>query len=575
MPYFMPTEEIEQQPILGHSKCFICKSYFPDDQEKRNQHLAQHPDRVFMITLPVDTYCFNIEEAIAQFAKLGINRTELAQKVKDCNLIKFPTNLKGYSCNICKVLDTNKKKEFMIHVKEECNVVAKEERLKHLVCFCRGCHVKFPNEFDLEIHSKQGGCWPSMMTVNRIYDRNTTTSTPSQKEKATLNKERMIKIKQEKVERFNQIQIKRERFEEAQFQQQDTSNFFNSYEMENGTPDSNFSVPSTPVLQNILQSVQSNNSGFSPHPPPPSAMHAPRIKTEAQAYQPFQHDVEPSPVYSPIRDSSISSSTNASHPFSHSRYSKSPSLPSPSNRTPFPMRMDPSSSISARRSPSVASSFSTRRSPSADSIISFVSEPRNPKQVSTVNCQRSSCLWIDPHTPECPKLSIMNKCSSSTCEWGDSHRNYPLCKNLSFYCNCKKVANGVYKYYDHIKQVKTIPNQVSGPRDDSVQEKKNVVMRLLYISKSTELKDPRLSLSGYPSSQKIPARSFRGKKGSKKGWTEDNVICTWSGASMVVVTAAGNPHIVSDHDDSDIELWEEGITRPSECRDSSQEREVW
>ena len=69
-------------------------------------------------------------------AMFGISRTEL-QKVKDCNLIKLPTYLKGFSCDICKILDTNSEKEFMIYVKEEW--------AQHLVCFCRGCqcHARF------------------------------------------------------------------------------------------------------------------------------------------------------------------------------------------------------------------------------------------------------------------------------------------------------------------------------------------------------------------------------------------------------------------------------------------------
>ena len=81
-------------------------------------------------------------------------------------------------------------------------------------------------------------------------------------------------------------------------------------------------------------------------------------------------------------------------------------------------------------------------------------------------------------------------------------------------------------------------------------------MRLLYKKVSTVLKDPRLSKTPYLSGQKIPARSFRGKKCSKCGWGEDTVICTWSGLSVVLVSNAPNPHVVSDHE-SDVELCDE------------------
>lgn len=136
------------------------------------------------------------------------------------------------------------------------------------------------------------------------------------------------------------------------------------------------------------------------------------------------------------------------------------------------------------------------------------------------------------------------------------HRDQPLCDKLSFYCNCKKEREGVYKYYDNIKQVLKIPTEMDGTRDLSVKEPKHVVMRLLYRMVSKVVGDPRLSKINYPTPQNIPARSFRGKGVGRRGWGEDCVICTWSGVGMVEVRRETNPHLVSDHE-SDVEFCEE------------------
>ena len=115
-----------------------------------------------------------------------------------------------------------------------------------------------------------------------------------------------------------------------------------------------------------------------------------------------------------------------------------------------------------------------------DSIISCESTARSTKSVSTQNCQRSACMWTDPHAATCIKLEIMDRCARDDCDWYSLHRDYPLCDKLSFYCNCKKEREGVYKYYDDMPQVKRITTEVKGERDLSVKEPKNVVMRLLY-----------------------------------------------------------------------------------------------
>ena len=120
------------------------------------------------------------------------------------------------------------------------------------------------------------------------------------------------------------------------------------------------------------------------------------------------------------------------------------------------------------------------------------------KIVSSYNCQRSACLWTDPHTSTCSKLTIMARCSKDSCDWYSLHRNYPFCDKLSFYCNCKKEREAVYKYYDSLPQVKDIPTKEEGSRDLSVKEQKYVVMRLLYRMVSNVVGDPRLSKSCYP-----------------------------------------------------------------------------
>ena len=46
-----------------------------------------------------------------------------------------------------------------------------------------------------------------MMVINRLYDMSVGEVAPKQKDKAVLEREKMIRIKQEKVERAEQIQF--------------------------------------------------------------------------------------------------------------------------------------------------------------------------------------------------------------------------------------------------------------------------------------------------------------------------------------------------------------------------------
>jgi hypothetical protein len=43
----------------------------------RNQHLAQHPDMVFLVNLPVHAFYYVMKEAISHMSKFGVNRTKL------------------------------------------------------------------------------------------------------------------------------------------------------------------------------------------------------------------------------------------------------------------------------------------------------------------------------------------------------------------------------------------------------------------------------------------------------------------------------------------------------------------
>jgi len=652
LQYFKPKLEVELQPILGHSKCRICKSYYPDDDDRRNHHLAQHPDRVFLVNIPVDTYYYDMEEAISHMAKFGINRTELQQKVKDCNLIKLPSNLKGYSCNICKMLDTNSEKEFMSHVKEECKVTNKDDRAQHLVCFCRCCHSKFSNKMELSTHVMRGPCWPSMMIINRLYDQSGA-EIPAKKSNVNMEKEKMIKVKQEKLERIQQVQLKKERFEEREQSQalpQDNnpSSPFNAYAMPNTeerTRDSPCVLPSRSDLQNILQNIQMQNrqgiemqvssqqqhqldmmnmqgiqqlsinhafnppaAGFVPPnfslPPPSIPQDLPPLVLPNMTLPPpsslsamYKVERSNSPTLSVRSDFSIKSvpieePSPFYSPHSHRQHSRSRSrsrVPSQSSVDSYRPRSGMSPGLGppapSQPLPTLGDLFTTagpshpRRSPSVESIIST---GRNSKEASSYNCQWSTCLWTDAHTPTCTKPEILQRCERNECDWYSKHRDYPLCERLSFYCNCKKLKTGMYKYYDDMPHVIKIKTAVDGQRDTTVMENKIVPMRLLYRSVSRVVGDPRVSRSSYPTRQPPrPSRVFRGKKGRQRGWTEKDVICTWQAVSLVKVIPENNPHIVNDDNDSDVEEVdpEEVVSRPKKVstkrRSSSQDREIW
>ena len=139
--YFKPKPEQEEM-LQGYKRCPVCTSYHEDTEEGRRNHLSQHPDRVFQVSLPSDSYYFTIEDAIVHLVKLGIPRLELEQKTRTNKLIQNPSNLRGFSCAKCQTLDCNTDEIFLRHMKDECGVKDKAERWSHLLCFCRGCQVR-------------------------------------------------------------------------------------------------------------------------------------------------------------------------------------------------------------------------------------------------------------------------------------------------------------------------------------------------------------------------------------------------------------------------------------------------
>ena len=148
---------VQGNDLVGYIKCQICSTYYHDDAEEEKQHLSQHPDRLFLLKVPTDTFLYSIEEVIKKLARMNFIKTEIKEKVKQNNLLQLPTNLRGYSCNLCNLLDTNDEKVFQTHMREVCRVRDKAERKNHLICFCRGCQVKsfsshFPRNHFLYFH---------------------------------------------------------------------------------------------------------------------------------------------------------------------------------------------------------------------------------------------------------------------------------------------------------------------------------------------------------------------------------------------------------------------------------------
>jgi len=205
--YFKPHVPAEINPQEGFERCPVCQSYFQDNDESRNAHLTQHKDRVFIITIPSDICVVDIEEACGHFARIGFKKDELQKKVLENQLIKYPTSLQGFSCNICLKFNGSKKSA-MEHIKEDCKAAgSKEDRALHLLPFCRGCNTKFSSEAELTAHTALGknACFPSPMTLNKIYDTVVMAAPPTPAVVAKKKQAELVKVKQEK-----QLEIKQE-----------------------------------------------------------------------------------------------------------------------------------------------------------------------------------------------------------------------------------------------------------------------------------------------------------------------------------------------------------------------------
>ena len=137
--YFKPHVPGDINKVPGYDQCPVCLSYFEDKEDERKKHLIQHKDRVFVVAIPSDVCVMDIDEACEHLARVGIKKEELRNKVVQHRLIKYPTSLLGFSCKICFKFNGSKKSA-MDHIKENCKVVgSKEDRLLHLLPFCRGC----------------------------------------------------------------------------------------------------------------------------------------------------------------------------------------------------------------------------------------------------------------------------------------------------------------------------------------------------------------------------------------------------------------------------------------------------
>ena len=98
--------------IAGHKECRVCFTYYQDEETAERDHLRLHQDRMFLVSLPSDVYFYDIEAAITHLiVKVGIKRPDLEEKNRQNKLITNPSNLRGFSCDICEMLDTNSMEE--------------------------------------------------------------------------------------------------------------------------------------------------------------------------------------------------------------------------------------------------------------------------------------------------------------------------------------------------------------------------------------------------------------------------------------------------------------------------------
>lgn len=592
---FKPKPEPVGTLLAGYVKCRICKSYYQDDEEIASQHLSQHLDRVFLVSLPSDTYYYTIEDAIGHLiVKLKIAKSDLKEKIKNNNLIQNPSNLVGFSCKICEMLDTNNEEVLHRHLKDECQTKEKAERIKHIIYFCRGCQGRFDNNADLLQHISYGNCWPDQTIINNLYEQAARGALEVMKPPSSLN------IKQEIMEQTvsSTIQIKKERFEQhrqdqltSRMSQGAVNNIISPLTPDFGGYNINFNTPETEEEPfNAYSNSQETESVTQAHQPPVSgevsSTHDPSVKDLKLILDKFKRQQSSSsfdmgrPV--PKMFEQNNSGDAPQNPFDarvkgnpndprkgagvHAReQSEEPSpMFSPVPVRPSPARPAPSSApVPAPSTPLPSSNdlfkpYTTIKQNYLSSPEVVAMEEQPPVQVAAcpVACSRLRCFWTDLHVDTCKRLKIMKICDAAECNFLSLHKDG--CKKREFYCNGQKV-NKQYRWYtpQDLKAIKIIPNTIidgSYP-DKSCEERPNVPMRLLSRRSNKSLQDPRKFQKIYPFVEICPEKvvKVRGRRDGR-AFSRGTLVCTWSMINKVRVNNnVENPHVESDHD-SDIEF---------------------
>jgi len=611
---FKPKPEPLGTQLAGYVKCRICKSYYPDDEDNARLHLSQHLDRVFLVSLPCDTYYYSIEDAIGHLiVKLKINKNDLSSKIKNNNLIKNPSNLAGFSCDICQMLDTNNEEVLQRHLKDECNIKDKAERSKHIIYFCRGCQGRFDNNADLLQHISYGNCWPDQAIIKNLYEQAARGALEVMKPPSTLN------IKQEIMEQTvsSTIQIKKERFEQVR-QDQLTSRMsqgaanniltpltpdFGGYNINFNAPETDAEPfcaysnsqgsetaaqqPSTTAEANTISSAdpsvkdlqlilnkfkkqQASSSADVGNPVPQifnqynsTDAHQSSIDVGRPVPQIF-NQYNPSDTHQNAFDGRGKGNPNDPRKSVGVQIREQSEEPSPIF-SPVPVRPSPARPSAAIPPPStpLPSSVNDLFKPYTNIKTNYLSspeiiaseEPSVKAAACPLSCSRLRCLWTDLHVDNCKRLQIIKVCEDSQCNFFSLHKDG--CKRREFYCNGQKV-NKEYRWYtpQDLKAIKIIPNTVidgSYP-NKTCEEKPNVPMRLLSRRTNKSLQDPRKFQKIYPFVEICPEKAVkvRGRRDGS-GFKRGTVVSTWSRINKVRLENGENPHIESDHD-SDIEF---------------------
>ena len=370
--YFYPVTKQISKEIVGHIQCPVCSSYYPDNESSGHQHLSQHKDRVFTVSLPSTASYTSIEQVIIHFLNLGVSKDELQAKIKTYNLVTWPLDLRGYSCSKCKLLDTNHFKIFKKHMKEDCNVLDKYDQLHYLINFCRCCHEKFETRSELDRHIEiDKNCWPSSLAINRLYD----ISKQQQKKKDEDKNKSAEEIKKEKVDALGATKLKLEMTELLLLEKQlfagnmQSPSFSPIANRDNSTPAA-IPPPSSPII----------SPSFSPLLPSRDPRKAVRRNQSISSLQPSSLEDSIYAPLSPSRPPPITPDAPLRNMFSWS----------PPPTTPPPVS-----------DPSLAELVS-RELFGLNNVAAVVT-------VDDDKCVQSHCCWTDSHTNQCQKQAIINR----------------------------------------------------------------------------------------------------------------------------------------------------------------------